>query len=207
MSFKSWSYWSKNSMNVLLVFVITIISLFLENKMFLTRENWKNYFLKFCSSYVTVSTLFAYVWKACLFSTATLCLKDCGCHSQKCWYQNFVCMFSWLTWFFNCRNYKKIKALSCGLCKHKIAHIDIHSNGGHNPWHTVSNLCPFIYAECHLQILESFGKLTFTTTTKLSHNRIIYQEFRKVQSRGKYAHYFDKWVCEKKREDKNLFFY
>ncbi len=42
----------------------------------------------------------------CLFFIL-LCtrVKDCGLHSQKYWHQNFVCIFSWLSWFFNRTNF------------------------------------------------------------------------------------------------------
>jgi len=36
-----------------------------------------------------------------------VCVKDYGLHTQKYWYNNFVCMFDWLTQFFSHWNDKK----------------------------------------------------------------------------------------------------
>jgi len=76
-----------------------------------------------------------------------MCAKDCGFSNQKYWYQNFVCMFSWLTWFLNHRNFKKIKARTRERTLHKCyntvwvsvsARIPTHGyKDHHNLWHTV----------------------------------------------------------------------
>jgi len=39
----------------------------------------------------------------------TMRAKDGGLRSQKYWYQNVVCMFSWLSQFFNRSKLKKLQ--------------------------------------------------------------------------------------------------
>ncbi len=60
-------------------------------------------FLTFLSLSITVSL------SHCI---STMCFKYCGPHSQKYWYGNFICMFSWLAWFFTWRISLKMKARS-----------------------------------------------------------------------------------------------
>jgi hypothetical protein len=41
------------------------------------------------------------------YELTTACVKNCGLHNHKYWYNNFICMFSKLAWHFTRRNSKK----------------------------------------------------------------------------------------------------
>jgi len=76
---------------------------------------------------------------------------------KKYQYQNFVCIFSWLSWFFNCRNVIQIKAqilkysLSC--VKNNITvHIWTHCYEVHNPWNTMYKSLIWLHHLRHMQV-------------------------------------------------------
>ncbi len=76
-----------------------------------------------------------------------MCVKDFGFHSQKYWYQNFVCMFSWLNQFFSHRN-KKINTqtlkygFSCIKTDVRVrTSICMHGYESRSPWWLLCNSC------------------------------------------------------------------